>query len=236
MNEEGKDLILVVEDDKNIADLIQLYLLSYGFRVYQSRDGTDIEQYLQNGKAKLVILDLMLPVIDGWEICRRIREKSDIPVIILTAKGDIKDKLLAFNTGADDYVVKPFDPLELMARVKAVLKRTCERVSDNHSLQQPGLSVDLSCYEVLVEGKKVELTPRETELLYFLASQPNQVFTREYLLKKLWGYDYPGGTRTVDVHINRLRDKLETPNQSWQIKTIWGVGYKFELKEIKNET
>lgn len=231
MNEEDKDLILVVEDDKNIADLIQLYLLSYGFGVCQSRDGTDIEQYLQNGKAKLVILDLMLPVIDGWEICRRIREKSDVPVIILTAKGDIKDKLLAFNTGADDYVVKPFDPLELMARVKAVLKRTGERVTDNPSLQKPGLSVDLSCYEVLVEGKKVELTPRETELLYFLASQPNQVFTREHLLKKLWGYDYPGGTRTVDVHINRLRDKLETPNQSWQIKTVWGVGYKFESKE-----
>jgi len=233
VNEEAKDLILVVEDDKNIADLIQLYLLSHGYRVYLSRDGTDLEQYLRNEKVKLVILDLMLPIIDGWEICRKIREKSDIPVIILTAKGDIKDKLLAFNTGVDDYVVKPFDPLELMARVKAILKRSVERVAVSPSLQQPGLSVDLSCYEVLVENKKVELTPRETELIYFLASHPNQVFTREYLLKELWGYDYPGGTRTVDVHINRLRDKLKRDNQSWNIKTIWGVGYKFETRELE---
>lgn len=231
---ETKGLVLIVEDDKNIAELIHLYLVSHGYKVEIDENGTGVEQYLKGKKVDLIILDLMLPYLDGLEICKKIREQGNIPVIILTAKGDIKDKLLGFNLGADDYIVKPFDPLELLARVKAVLRRSSEYSLDRPLVKWPGLSIDLSCYEVLIEGQKVELTPRETELLYFLASHPNRVFTREYLLKELWGYDYLGGTRTVDVHINRLRDKVERSYLPWWIKTIWGVGYKFEC-ELENK-
>ncbi|MCL6448853.1 MAG: response regulator transcription factor [Armatimonadetes bacterium] len=257
---ERKGHVLVVEDDQNIAKLIQLYLTSQGYAVKIDADGASVEERLQNEQVDLVILDLLLPHRSGWEICRKIREQGGTPVIILTAKGDLRDKLLGFELGADDYIVKPFDPLELLARVKAVLRRSGKRAAggakgneadgaaggvsggaaagvlsgtvsgaaDGAAVNLPGLRVDLSAYEVFVAGEKIELTRRETELLYFLAGHPNRVFTREYLLKELWGYDYPGGTRTVDVHINRLRDKIEKPGQPWQIKTVWGVGYKFE--------
>jgi len=355
---EEKSYILIVEDDQNIAELIQLYLTSHGYAVKIDADGAAVEEHLQSGQVQLVILDLLLPRRSGWEICRKIRGRGDTPVIILTAKGDLRDKLLGFELGADDYIVKPFDPLELVARVKAVLRRSGERAARDAvsaagaganaagaaaggaasneaggaarvagaganvpggtaagavapggtavgtaagdavsaagaaddpragpagkaapgaageikdggagktafrpadgtpggknsaagggavdgalpgtgsgdpggaAVNLPGLRVDLGAYEVLAAGEKIELTRRETELLYFLAAHPNRVFTREYLLKELWGYDYLGGTRTVDVHINRLRDKIEKPGLPWQIKTVWGVGYKFEI-------
>jgi DNA-binding response OmpR family regulator len=222
--------ILIVEDDANIAELIRIYLENNGFCSVVARDGTEALEVFNgdNPGVDLVVLDLMLPGMDGWEVCRWLRRHTSLPVIILTARGELQDKLRGFDLGADDYIVKPFDPLELVARVKAILRRAADKP---HRLELPDLVVDLNSYTVKVGGKPVELTPREIKLLYFLASHPNRVFTRELLLQHLWGFGFPGQTRTVDVHINRIRKKIGNMPRAWQIKTVWGVGYKFVLEE-----
>ncbi|NPV28946.1 MAG: response regulator transcription factor [Firmicutes bacterium] len=224
--------MLIIEDDQNIAELIRLYLANQGYRVIVSPTGSGVVDQVKREDVALVVLDLMLPQADGWEVCRALRAETGVPIIIVTAKSQITDKLRGFDLGADDYVVKPFDPLELLARVKAVLKRSSKQTGPPGPVAVPGLRVDLMRYEVKVNGQPVELTPKEIELLWVLVSQPNRVFTREYLLKEVWGYHISAGTsRTVDVHINRLRDKIERPDLPWQIKTVWGVGYKFEIED-----
>ncbi|MGB9825465.1 MAG: response regulator transcription factor [Desulfofundulus sp.] len=220
--------VLIVEDDSNIAELIRLYLEKHGFRSVIATGGLEALNILSSRDPgiDLVILDLMLPAIDGWEVCRWIRQHSSLPVIILTAKGELQSRLRGFDLGADDYIVKPFDPLELVARVRAVLRRTGNKPQH---IELPGMVIDFS-YMVKVCGERVDFIPREAELLYFLASHPNRVFTRDSLLRQLWGFHFKGNTRTVDVHINRIREKLEPFPCAWRIETVWGVGYKFVLK------
>lgn len=223
--------VLVVEDDQNIAELARLYLASRGYAVVVAHSGGQAIREIEQRRVDLIVLDLMLPDISGWSICQRLRQRTSIPIIILTAKGDIRDKLLGFDLGADDYIVKPFDPLELVARVAAVLKRSSKQHEAAQVVTWPGLSIDMARYEVRVGGQRVELTPKEIELLYFLAIHPNRIFTREYLLKEVWGYDYAGTSRTVDMHVSRLREKVERRGLPWSIKTVRGVGYKFEVEE-----
>ncbi|MBO5372223.1 MAG: response regulator transcription factor [Lachnospiraceae bacterium] len=230
----AKQKILIVDDDVNIAELISLYLTKECFDTKTVNDGeealTAFEQYAPN----LILLDLMLPGIDGYQVCREIRSKSDVPIIMLSAKGEIFDKVLGLELGADDYIMKPFDSKELVARVKAVLRRfqpsqKTDTVAVNiKCVEYPGLVVNLSNYSVLYNGQAVDMPPKELELLYFLASSPNQVFTREQLLDHIWGYEYIGDTRTVDVHVKRLREKIKD-NDSWSLATVWGIGYKFEV-------
>lgn len=230
----AKQKILIVDDDVNIAELISLYLTKECFDTKTVNDGeealTAFEQYAPN----LILLDLMLPGIDGYQVCREIRSKSDVPIIMLSAKGEIFDKVLGLELGADDYIMKPFDSKELVARVKAVLRRfqpaqKAEPATVNiKCVEYPGLTVNLSNYSVLYNDQPVDMPPKELELLYFLASSPNQVFTREQLLDHIWGYEYIGDTRTVDVHIKRLREKIKD-NPSWSLATVWGIGYKFEV-------
>lgn len=230
----AKQKILIVDDDVNIAELISLYLTKECFDTKTVNDGeealTAFEQYAPN----LVLLDLMLPGIDGYQVCREIRAKSDTPIIMLSAKGEIFDKVLGLELGADDYILKPFDSKELVARVKAVLRRyqpsskKSASVPDIKCVEYPGLVVNLSNYSVLYKGQPVDMPPKELELLYFLAASPNQVFTREQLLDHIWGYEYIGDTRTVDVHVKRLREKIKD-NSSWSLATVWGIGYKFEV-------
>lgn len=222
--------ILIVDDEFNICELIKLYLLKENFNVVTVNDGLKALETFQKEAPSLVILDIMLPGMDGWEICREIRKISNIPIIMLTAKGENFDKVLGLELGADDYVVKPFDPKELVARVKAVLRRYEPKSTASQQVVYPNLTVNLNQYTVNLNGEIVELAPKEIELLYFLASHPNQVFNREQLLEQVWGYEFLGDSRTVDVHIKRLRQKLESDNPSWEIKTVWGVGYKFEVK------
>ena len=229
-----KQKILIVDDDVNIAELIALYLTKECFDTKTVNDGEEalaaFEQYAPN----LILLDLMLPGIDGYQVCREIRAKSDTPVIMLSAKGEIFDKVLGLELGADDYIMKPFDSKELVARVKAVLRRYHPASKKNSSppnvkcVEYPGLIVNLSNYSVLYQGQPVDMPPKELELLYFLASSPNQVFTREQLLDHIWGYEYIGDTRTVDVHVKRLREKIKDYG-SWSLATVWGIGYKFEV-------
>lgn len=229
----AKQKILIVDDDVNIAELISLYLTKECFDTKTVHDGkealTAFDQYAPN----LILLDLMLPGIDGYQVCREIRAKSDVPIIMLSAKGEIFDKVLGLELGADDYIMKPFDSKELVARVKAVLRRfhpsakNTATSSDVKCVEYPGLVVSLSNYSVLYNGQPVDMPPKELELLYFLASSPNQVFTREQLLDHIWGYEYIGDTRTVDVHVKRLREKIKD-NDSWSLATVWGIGYKFE--------
>lgn len=228
---DNKTKILIVDDDTNIADLISMYLNKEGYEtreVYSGRKAVDI---FSNFTPNLVILDIMLPEIDGYEVCREIRRVSKVPIIMLTAKGETFDKVLGLELGADDYIVKPFEPKELVARVKAVLRRyePKENTSTSKQVVVPNMSINFSTYTVVYHEKNLELPPKEFELLYFLASHPNQVFTREQLLDKIWGYEFVGDTRTVDVHIKRLREKMPYED-SWSLKTIWGVGYKFEVK------
>lgn len=228
---DNKTKILIVDDDTNIADLISMYLNKEGYEtreVYSGRKAVDI---FSNFAPNLVILDIMLPEIDGYEVCREIRRVSKVPIIMLTAKGETFDKVLGLELGADDYIVKPFEPKELVARVKAVLRRyePKENTSTSKQVVVPNMSINFSTYTVVYHEKNLELPPKEFELLYFLASHPNQVFTREQLLDKIWGYEFVGDTRTVDVHIKRLREKMPYED-SWSLKTIWGVGYKFEVK------
>ena len=223
--------ILVVDDDKNICDLIGLYLKKEGFGVSFAYDGEEALEKFKSYNPDLIILDIMLPKIDGIRVCREIRGESDVPIIMLTAKGETFDKVLGLEMGADDYIVKPFEVKELSARIRAVLRRyevKPENGGGDVSLQ--GLYISLTNYELRVGDEEMDVPPKELELLHFLASHPNRVFTREQLLEEVWDFDYYGDSRTVDVHVKRLREKLEGVNEGWSLKTVWGVGYKFEVK------
>ena len=223
--------ILVVEDDHNISDLIRMYLEKEGFECRVACDGGKaVEEY--DAKAPdMVLLDIMLPVMDGWSVCAHIREKGSTPIIMLTAKGDVTDRITGLEMGADDYLVKPFEMKELMARINAVLRRSEIPDDTRKRLVFDKLVIDLDSYELLVDGKKVDTPPKELELLYHLAVTPNRVYTRNQLLDEVWGFDYFGDSRTVDVHIKRLREKVENVSDQWALKTVWGVGYKFEVKQ-----
>ncbi|MBR5468172.1 MAG: response regulator transcription factor [Firmicutes bacterium] len=230
MSEKSK--ILIVDDDEHIAELISLYLLREGYDTKEVYNGTDAIKAFGEYKPDLIMLDIMLPGIDGYGVCREIRKTSGVPIIMLTAKGDTIDKVLGLELGADDYMVKPFDPKELTARVKAVLRRFDKTMVvpkvDENILAFDNLEINLTNYTVTYHGEMLSFPPKEFELLYFLAKRPNQVFTRDQLLDKIWGYEYIGDTRTVDVHIKRIREKFDKGDK-WNVKTVWGVGYKFEV-------
>ena len=217
---------LVVEDDENIAELLRLYLGKDGFDVMISPDGGKAESMFDLFQPDVVLLDIMLPVKDGWEVCREIRKKSSTPIIMLTAKGETADKINGLNMGADDYVTKPFDVKELLARIHAVMRRTDADAPVEKKLVYDKLVINLESYELIVDGKKIDTPPKEMELLYHLAASPNRVYTRNQLLDEVWGFDYFGDSRTVDVHVKRLREKLEGVSDKWCLKTVWGVGYK----------
>ena len=225
--------ILVADDDRNIAELLRLYLEKEGYSVTLACDGIDAMEKFIADTPDMVLLDIMMPRLDGWQVCREIRQRSNCPIIMLTAKGETFDKVLGLELGADDYVVKPFDPKEIVARIKAVLRRSGHSSvePDSKEVSYEGLSVNMTKYELKVSGKTVDTPPKELELLYHLASNPNRVYTRDQLLNEVWGFEYYGDSRTVDVHIKRLREKLEGVSDKWALKTVWGVGYKFELKE-----
>ncbi len=230
----SRQKILIVDDDNNIAELISLYLTKECFETMIVNDGESVLPTLDTFQPNLILLDLMLPGMDGYQVCREVRAKSAIPIIMLSAKGEIFDKVLGLELGADDYMEKPFDSKELVARVKAVLRRykTAPAVSEKTDIkcvEYPDLVINQTNYSVIYMGHSVEMPPKELELLYFLASSPNHVFTREQLLDQIWGYEYAGDTRTVDVHIKRLREKIKD-HASWRLATIWGIGYKFEVK------
>ena len=227
---EGKiGKILVVDDDQNICEVIKMYLESSGYDTKISNDGKLAQEYFLEYKPDLVLLDIMLPHVDGIDVLKWIRKEHETPVIMLTAKGETFDKVLGLELGADDYMVKPFEPKELLARVKAVLRRYNAESEDKETLKFNGLVIDINSYTVIYNDEEIKMPPKEFELLYYLASNKNRVFTREQLLCEVWGYDYPWDSRTVDVHIKRIREKLDKgPN--WQIETVWGVGYKFEVK------
>lgn len=231
----NKQKILIVDDDENIAELISLYLIKECFDTLIVHDGEAALHAFETYKPNLILLDLMLPGIDGYQVCREIRATSQTPIIMLSAKGEVFDKVLGLELGADDYVIKPFDSKELVARVKAVLRRYQPgtgingKIRSEKCVEYPGLTINQSNYSVIVDGQPVDMPPKELELLYFLASSPNQVFTREQLLDQIWGYDYIGDTRTVDVHIKRLREKIKD-HPNWNLGTVWGIGYKFEVK------
>ena len=229
----SKQKILIVDDDNNIAELISLYLTKECFETKIVNDGEQALREFDSFHPDLLLLDLMLPGIDGYQVCRELRHTSDVPIIMLSAKGETFDKVLGLELGADDYIIKPFDAKELVARVRAVLRRFKVRQpsapSGEKSVSYPDLTINLTNYSVTYMGKQVDMPPKELELLYFLASSPHQVFTREQLLDHIWGYEYIGDTRTVDVHIKRLREKIKD-NPSWSIATVWGIGYKFEVK------
>ena len=222
--------ILIVDDDVNICEIISLYAKKEGYSVVCANSGIEGVETFNKSSANVVVLDIMLPGMDGWEVLREIRKKSTVPVIMLSAKGEVFDKVLGLELGADDYMVKPFDSKELMARIKAVLRRFDNKNTDSEEVVFPGLSVNKSDYVVKINGEEIDMPPKELELLFFLASNPNKVFTREQLLEKVWDFEYFGDSRTVDVHVKRLREKLELENVNWQLKTVWGVGYKFEVK------
>ncbi len=223
----AKQNILIIDDDKNIREVVKLYLKKEGYEVTDAADGAIGVDLFFGKPYDLVLLDIMMPVQDGMETIKKIRAKSNVPVIMLTAKGETFDKVLALELGADDYIVKPFDPKEMVARVKAVIRRsTQEEKSD--LLEYPNLKIDMQNYQVIYEGKELQMPPKEIELLFFLASRPNKVFTRDQLLEQVWGFEYFGDSRTVDVHVKRLREKFKE-GEPWQIKTVWGVGYKFEV-------
>ena len=226
-----KTKIMVVDDDPNIRELVRLYLEKEGFEVTCAERGDEAVKLFRASPPNLMLLDVMLPGMDGWQVCREVRKISNIPIIMLTAKDETFDKVLGLELGADDYIVKPFDMKELVARIKAVIRRFQAADTPEKELVFPGLTINISQYTVTYMGKPLEMPPREIELLYFLASHPGMVFTREQLLEQVWGYDYFGDSRTVDVHVKRLREKLSGGEElGWQIKTVWGVGYKFEVK------
>lgn len=229
-----KQKILIVDDDANIAELISLYLMKECYETMIVGDGEEALKVFPEFKPNLILLDLMLPGIDGYQVCRELRTSSQVPIIMLSAKGEIFDKVLGLELGADDYIVKPFDAKELVARVKAVLRRyeagsAKEEEDDGQVLRYPNLEINLSNYTVTYHGKSVDFPPKEFELLHFLASNPKRVFTREQLLDRIWGYEYAGDTRTVDVHVKRIREKLNQDDE-WGIRTVWSVGYKFGPK------
>lgn len=223
--------ILIADDDPNTCDLLKICLENEDYEIVVANNGVKAVSAFKIYEPDLVLLDITMPGKDGWQVCREIREISSKPIIMLTAKNEVFDKVLGLELGADDYMVKPFEPKELIARVKAVLRRFESK--DTQAMKEivfPNLTINLSNYELKICGKIVEIPPKELELLYFLASNPNRVFTREQLLEEVWGFDYFGDSRTVDVHIKRLREKLEGVEGSWQLKTVWGVGYKFEVR------
>lgn len=223
--------ILIADDDENIVRLIRMYFEKEGFTAVTANNGAKAVELFKSEAPSIVILDVMMPEMDGWQVCREIRRVSNIPIIMLTAKGETFDKVLGLELGADDYMVKPFEAKELIARVKAVLRRSeTKETAAQKEIVFTGLTINLSNYELKINGQITEIPPKELELLYFLASNPNRVFTREQLLEEVWGFDYFGDSRTVDVHIKRLREKLEGVNANWQLKTVWGVGYKFEVR------
>ena len=223
--------VLLVDDDPNIANLVSLYLHNEGFEVELSDRGDDALKKFKADPPSLVLLDLMLPGMDGRDVCREIRKVSNIPVIMLTARDETFDKVLCLELGADDYITKPFENKELVARIKAVMRRYQSTEAPGKELAFPGLTINIARYKVTLEGKELDMPPKELELLYFLASHPGTVFTREQLLEQVWGYDFYGDSRTVDVHVKRLREKLEAGKEyGWEIRTVWGVGYKFEIK------
>ena len=232
----NKQKILIVDDDETIAELISLYLTKECFDTMMVHDGEEALVAFDTYQPNLMLLDLMLPGIDGYQVCREIRARSNTPIIMLSAKGEVFDKVLGLEMGADDYIMKPFDSKEMVARVKAVLRRyqpgqKLESPVEDKSkrVEYPGISINLTNYSVIVDGQTVDMPPKELELLYFLAASPNQVFTREQLLDQIWGYEYIGDTRTVDVHIKRLREKIKD-HATWGLATVWGIGYKFEVK------
>ena len=226
-----KTRVLIVDDDPNINQLIKLYLEKEGYETETAERGDDALNLFKKNPPQIVLLDLMLPGMDGWQVCREIRKISTIPIIMLTAKDETFDKVLGLELGADDYMTKPFDPKELIARIKAVMRRTQTAVAPERELAFPNLVINTSTYLVTYNGKDIEMPPKEIELLYFLAAHPNKVFTRDQLLEQVWGFDYFGDSRTVDVHIKRIREKLPGSEEyGWQIKTVWSVGYKFEVK------
>ena len=231
--EEGSAMarkVLIVEDDTNIAELLQLYLEKEGFEVVSAADGGKGVELFRTQHPDLVLLDIMLPVMDGWSVLRKIREESKAPIIMLTAKGETTDKVSGLEMGADDYIVKPFEMKEVLARIHAVLRRFGAEEEDTAKcLSFDKLTINLDSYELVVDGRRIDTPPKELELLFHLASAPNRVFTRNQLLDEVWGFDYFGDSRTVDVHIKRLREKLEGVSDAWCLKTVWGVGYKFEV-------
>lgn len=231
----NKQKILIVDDDTNISELISLYLTKECFETMCVEDGENALDAFKSFSPDLILLDLMLPGMDGYQVCREIRKTSQIPIIMLSAKGEVFDKVLGLELGADDYIIKPFDAKELVARVKAVLRRTVTSSAPeaeeekNDTVSYPDLTINLANYSVTYMGKSIKMPPKELELLYFLASSPNQVFSREQLLDHIWGYEYIGDTRTVDVHIKRIREKI-SDHQRWAITSVWGIGYKFETR------
>ena len=230
----NKQNILIVDDDNNIAELIALYLTKECYETMIVNDGESVMPALETFSPNLILLDIMLPGMDGYQVCREIRSSHSVPIIMLSAKGEVFDKVLGLELGADDYIEKPFDSKELVARAKAVLRRykpapSVPATSDEKCVQYADLSVNLTNYSVLYKGRTIDMPPKELELLYFLAASPNHVFTREQLLDQIWGYEYIGDTRTVDVHIKRLREKIKD-HANWKISTIWGIGYKFEVR------
>ena len=217
--------ILIVDDDQNICELLRLYIEKDGYEPVVVNDGAAALDAVIEHNPKLILLDIMLPKLDGWQVCREIRKTSDVPIIMITAKGETFDKVLGLELGADDYIAKPFDAKEVMARIKAVLRRTY-----NEEEKYDKLEINLTNYELIVDGKQIDTPPKELELIFHLAKNPNRVFTRNQLLDEVWGFDYYGDSRTVDVHVKRLREKLENVSDKWSLKTVWGVGYKFETK------
>ncbi len=225
--------IMVVDDDINICELLRLYLEKEQYTVVLANNGNEAIAKFSTENPDLILLDVMMPGLDGWQVCRELRKNSNVPIIMLTAKGETFDKVLGLELGADDYVVKPFDTKEIIARIKAVLRRTVNSAQPESSVREVSfdkLVVNMTKYELKVDGKVVDTPPKELELLFHLASNPNRVYTRDQLLDEVWGFEYYGDSRTVDVHIKRLREKLEGVSDKWSLKTVWGVGYKFEVK------
>mgnify|MGYP001329471297 CR=1 FL=1 len=228
----ANEKIMIVDDDVNICELLRLYLEKEGFTTVLLNNGQDAVESFNSVKPDLVLLDIMLPGLDGWQVCRKIRSVSSTPVIMLTAKGETFDKVLGLELGADDYIVKPFDTKEVLARIKAVLRRVSTQTPEQiKEVRYDKLVINLTNYELRVNGVQIDTPPKELELIYHLASNPNRVFTRDQLLDEVWGFDYYGDSRTVDVHVKRLREKLEGVSDQWELKTVWSVGYKFETKE-----
>ena len=226
-----KTRILVVDDDKNILQLIKLYLEKEGFEVVEAMRGDDGLKLFDSQPPNLVMLDIMLPGMDGWQVCREIRKTSNIPILMITAKDETFDKVLGLELGADDYITKPFDPKELIARTKAVLRRSQTSAPPEKSVKYPNLNINMTNYTITYRGIEIDMPPKEIELLFYLSTHPGKVFTRDQLLEHVWGYDYYGDSRTVDVHVKCIREKLEGSDEyGWQIKTVWGVGYKFDVR------
>jgi len=226
---ELKEKVLVIDDDKNICELVSLYLLKEGYEVFTAFNGVDGLEKFKSINPDIIILDIMMPGMDGWEVCRTIKKKYTTPILMLSAKGETFDKVLGLELGADDYIVKPFDSKELVARLKAVLRRSGGVRENPNEVVLPDLIVNKDNYSVILRGEAVEMPPKEFLLLYQFVSNPNTVFTRENLLHSIWGYDFYGDSRTVDVHIKRLREKINIGNPTWELKTVWGIGYKFEV-------